>query len=154
VVLPALTEKAVPEIPASMVAPGGAERILVVDDEAMLAEMTMTLLKRLGYTVTVRTSSWDALDLFRQAPQSFDMVITDQTMPQMTGIELAQAMLAIRPQLPIILCTGYSNKISENKIKACGIKGLLMKPFSRNNIADLIRRILNEETDKKKLYLQ
>ncbi|HBG21168.1 MAG TPA: hypothetical protein DDY32_18350 [Desulfobulbaceae bacterium] len=148
VTLPALKEQAISEVKTNASVPVGKERILFIDDESMLAEMSRTMLARLGYTVTVRTDSLEALNTFRQAPEAFDLVITDQTMPHMTGIELARTMLQIRPQLPIILCTGYSNLISEDKVKATGIRGFALKPLTRKNIAELIRQVLGrEETD-------
>jgi len=88
----------------------GKERILLIDDEEILVEMGRTMLERLGYKVTVRTSSIDALVTFQNQPDKFDAVITDQTMPVMTGIDLARRVLQIRPDIPIVLCTGYSSR--------------------------------------------
>jgi CheY-like chemotaxis protein len=121
----------------------GNERILLIDDEEILAEMGKTMLERLGYFVTVRRNSLEALDTFQSQPDQFDLVITDQTMPSMTGIDMARRMLQIRPGMPIILCTGYSSLISEDKAKSYGIKGFAMKPLSKKDIAQLIREVLD-----------
>ena len=102
------------------------------------------LLERLGYRVTVKNSSVEALSIFQSAPNHFDLVITDQTMPNMTGFDIARRMLQIRPGMPIILCTGYSALISEEMAKAEGIKGFIMKPFTQVVIAALLRTVLDE----------
>ena len=95
--------------------PHGNERILFVDDEEAVIAFGKRMMELLGYTVTATTSSTDALELFRQNPSGFDLVITDQTMPKITGSELATNFLEIRPDIPIILCTGYSSIIDEEK---------------------------------------
>ena len=123
----------------------GTDRILLVDDERILAEMARRMLERMGYAVTVRTNSIEALTTFRNQSDAFDLVITDQTMPGITGIDLARRMLQIRPDLPIILCTGYSSQITEEKVRSYGIKGFAMKPLSKNNFTELIRKILDEQ---------
>ena len=120
----------------------GSESILFVDDEAMLVDLSSQLLKRLGYSVTACTSSLEALSRFRAAPAEFDLVITDMTMPQMTGKELATEMLAIRPGLPIILCTGFSEIITEEAAKQAGIQAFIMKPIIMKELADTIRKVL------------
>ncbi len=120
----------------------GNERILFIDDEEILAEMSKIMLERLGYHVTVRSNSLEALTTFQNQPDAFDLVITDQTMPGMTGSDLARRILQIRPFMPIILCTGYSSLISEEKAKSLGIKGFAMKPLGRKSIAVLIREVL------------
>ncbi|MGE4559249.1 MAG: PAS domain S-box protein [Desulfobulbus sp.] len=123
----------------------GKERILLVDDEEMLAEMERTMLERLGYQVSVRTNGRDALALFQETPDAFDAVITDQTMPGMTGIDLARNLLQKRPELPIILCTGYSSLINEQRARSHGIKGFAMKPMSNKGLAQLLRNVLDGE---------
>ena len=120
----------------------GHERILFIDDEVMLAEMGKIMLERLGYKVTVRTGSVEALAAFEKQPEQFDAVITDQTMPGLTGVELARRMLRIRPDIPIILCTGYSNLVNEEQAKTIGIKGFIMKPIAKRDIAQLLRKVL------------
>jgi two-component system, cell cycle sensor histidine kinase and response regulator CckA len=142
--LPAQPEQIVPEKIEKNEIPVGTEQILFIDDDEILAKMGQTMLERLGYKVTVQMSSIDALTTFKAQPENFDMVITDQTMPGMTGIDLARRMLQIRPDLPILLCTGYSSQVSEEKVKACGIKGFAMKPLARKDIALLIRKVLDE----------
>jgi PAS domain S-box-containing protein len=123
---------------------GGSERILFVDDEPPLAELTKQLLERLGYQVTIRTSSIEALELFRSQPEEFDMVITDMTMPHMTGDRLALELMSVRPELPVVICTGYSEKITEDLLKRGNIKALILKPIIRNELLVSIRNILDE----------
>ncbi|MCK5231547.1 MAG: PAS domain S-box protein [Desulfobulbaceae bacterium] len=125
--------------------PTGNERILFVDDEQILADLGKQLLGRLGYTVTASTSSIEAIEMFRKQPNQFDLVITDQTMPEMTGADLAQEILAIRPNIPIILCTGYSSILSKEKALALGIRAYVMKPMAKKDIAPLIRKVLSSE---------
>lgn len=104
------------------VLPDGSEQILVVDDEGVIVKMLATILERFGYAVTAMTDSGEALAQIRTHPDRFDLVITDQTMPKMTGAELAQEILYIKPEMPIILCTGYSSVVSEEAALAIGIK--------------------------------
>ncbi len=126
----------------------GIEHILFIDDEEMLAEMGKTMLERLGYRVTVETNSIEALKTIQNHPDRFDLVITDQTMPGMTGSDLARRILQIRPKLPIILCTGFSNQISEEKARIYGIKGFAMKPLAIKDLATLVRKGLDGEKPK------
>lgn len=123
--------------------PAGSERILFIDDEEILAEMGRDILERLGYQVTVRTNSLTALETFQNQPEQFDVVITDQTMPGMTGTELARKMMLIRPDIPVILCTGYSSVVSEARAKSLGIREFALKPLSKKDIAALIRKVLD-----------
>jgi CheY-like chemotaxis protein len=109
----------------------------------MLIELSKVMLERLGYRVTTRTSSIEALTTFRNQPESFDLMITDQTMPGLTGVDLARLMLQIRPDLPIILCTGYSTLISEEKAESLGIKGFALKPLTKKDMGFLIRKVLD-----------
>ena len=143
--LPSLLKKIEPEAKSVELIPVGTERILFIDDEEMLAKMGRTMLERLGYSVTVRMSSIEALTTFKNQPDAFDLVITDQTMPGMTGIDLARSLMQIRPGIPIILCSGYSNLISEEKARLIGIRGFALKPLAKNQIALHIRRVLDEE---------
>ena len=144
VYLPIIPDTALSEIKSAApdLTPVGNEHILYIDDEEILAEMGKTMLERLGYRVTARTSSLEALATFQNQPDQFDLVITDQTMPGMTGVDLARRMLQIRPGMPIILCTGFSTLITEDKAKSLGIKGFAMKPLARKDIAALIRKVL------------
>jgi PAS domain S-box-containing protein len=125
--------------------PGGSERILFVDDEAVLAELGNVMLTSLGYRITSRTSSIEALEAFRAHPHNFDLVITDMTMPNMRGDDLARELLKIRPDIPIILCTGFSEMISEEKAKTLGVRRLVMKPIFKENIARVILEVLDKE---------
>jgi PAS domain S-box-containing protein len=123
-------------------APSFRGKILFVDDEDILVELGQALLERIGYEVTVRTNSIEALATFQNDPHRFDAVITDQTMPGITGLDLARRMLRIRPDLPIILCTGYSNLVNEAQAKAWGIQGFAMKPLTKKKIAALLNTVL------------
>ncbi len=141
--LPVIEKGELPKIEAVEPTPVGKERILFIDDEEILAEMGKDMLERLGYHVTVRKSSLEALETFQNQAYQFDIVITDQTMPGMTGVDLARRMLQIRPDIPIILCTGYSSIISEEKAKSFGIKEFALKPLLKKDIASLIRKVLD-----------
>ncbi len=121
----------------------GHECILVVDDEEPIAEMISKILGRLGYEVVTRTSSIEALELFRKEPKKFDLIITDMTMPNMTGKELTQRIREIRRDIPIILCTGFSELVSEQEAKIMGIQAFIMKPVLKGEMARTIRRILD-----------
>ena len=125
--------------------PEGRERILFVDDEVLLLEMNNDMLERLGYDVIVKQSSSEALEAFQHQPDNFDLVITDQTMPGMTGLDLARRMLQIRPNIPIILCTGHSALVNKDVARAQGIKEFALKPITISSIAKLIRKVLGEE---------
>jgi len=122
---------------------GGSERILFVDDEKMLTDIGQKVLERLGYNVVSRTSSIEALELFKAKPKDFDLVITDQTMPNMTGDVLAKELMRIRPDHPVIICTGYSQVIDSERAKDKGIRAFVMKPILINEIAAAIRRVLD-----------
>ena len=124
------------------IAPVGQERILFVDDEPSIAEMGKAMLSGLGYRVTARTSPLEALEEFRSRPDGFDLLITDQTMPKMSGVQLAQEARKIRPGLPVILCTGYSAAIGEERALEQGIGHFLMKPLTMRVLADTVRKAL------------
>jgi len=124
--------------------PTGKERVLFVDDESSLIELGERILVYLGYQVTTRTSSIEALELFRAKPDDFDLVVTDYTMPNMTGGELAKHILAIRPEMPIVLCTGFSEVFTEEKAKVLGIQGYVMKPISIHDLAKICRSALDQ----------
>ncbi|MCP3888029.1 MAG: response regulator [Desulfobulbaceae bacterium] len=141
--IPVIDEELLPEIEDIKPTPVGRERILFIDDEEILAEMGKNMLERLGYHVTVRNSSIEALETFQNQPDLFDLVITDQTMPGMTGADIAGRMIQIKPDIPIILCTGYSTIISEEKAKSIGIKEFALKPLSKKDIAVLIKKVLD-----------
>ena len=128
--------------------PTGTERILLVDDEALIAKMSSQVLERLGYAVTTRTSSVEAYELFKSKPNDFDLVITDMTMPNMTGDKLATELMRIRSNIPIILCTGYSKKISEEIASKLGIRAFAYKPIVKADLAKTIRKVLDEDRTK------
>ncbi|OEU80238.1 MAG: hypothetical protein BA872_06220 [Desulfobacterales bacterium C00003060] len=142
--LPLAERELEPEVETEKTVPTGDERILFIDDEQVLANMGKQMLDRLGYEVASRTSSIEALELFRAQPDRFDLVITDMTMPNMTGEKLAAEIMNIRPDIPIILCTGFSKHISEEKAKEMGIRAFIMKPLARRDLADTIRKVLDE----------
>ncbi len=125
--------------------PTGTEQILFVDDEKFLVDIGKELLEDLGYKVEAMNSSIDALDVFRSQPYKYDMVITDLTMPKMTGEKLAEKIKKIRPDIPIILCTGFSMRITHENIKEKGINSLLMKPLTIHELSNTIRGILDGE---------
>jgi len=114
-----------------------------VDDEAVLIALQKGMLERLGYQVTSRSSSIEALEAFRANPHKFDMVITDMAMPNMSGDKLAVELIKIRTDIPILLCTGFSTIMSEEKALSIGIKGFLMKPITISDLDKKIRQVLN-----------
>ncbi|HME44578.1 MAG TPA: PAS domain S-box protein [Syntrophorhabdales bacterium] len=120
----------------------GSQRILFVDDEEILVEMGKTMLERLGHKVVGQTDSAQALRAFAEHPDEFDLVITDQTMPKMSGVTLAEKLLQMRPDIPIILCTGYSDLVSRKTAQATGIRELMTKPIARKEMAEVIERVL------------
>ena len=122
----------------------GSERILFVDDEVVLGKLVTRMLEPLGYTLVTKTNGMEALDLFRNDPDRFDLVITDLTMPFITGDKLAREMIKIRPDIPVILCSGYSEKISDEKIKEIGIRTVLLKPIVSKDMSRIVRQVLDE----------
>ncbi len=143
--LPAIEKRLEPEARIEKPIPKGTEHILFVDDEEPLVKMGKQLLEPLGYEVTTRISSIDALDLFKARPETFDLVITDMTMPNMTGDELAQKLMAVRPDIPVIICTGFSTRITKEKAKIMGIRGLVSKPILKRDLAVTIRNVLDNK---------
>ena len=129
--------------PEPGVLPMGTERILVVDDEAPLAKMITRMLEKLGYTVVSTTSSAEACRLFQIQPDRFDLVITDMAMPDMAGDQLARKVFSIRPDMPIILCTGYSDRIDEESAAALGVAAYCMKPVAAETLAQTVRKVLD-----------
>jgi PAS domain S-box-containing protein len=124
----------------------GHGNILFVDDEEWLVEMWQEILENMGYKVFPHTVSQEALEEFRAEPQKFDLVITDQTMPHLTGFDMGVEMLKIRPGLPIVLCTGYSEVVTAEKAKTAGIREYVMKPLSISELTGAIRRALGTES--------
>jgi CheY-like chemotaxis protein len=123
--------------------PRGRESILVVDDEEDIVVAAKILLEQLGYRVTVFTGTREALEAFRAQPDGFDLVLADQTMPHLTGLELAGELLKMRPGLPIVICTGYSQTLTPEKAKALGVRDLLAKPLLPQKLAESVRRELD-----------
>jgi two-component system, cell cycle sensor histidine kinase and response regulator CckA len=146
VYLPLLREEAV-EIPqeADSNIVLGKERILFVDDTKALVDLGEMMLTGLGYEVEGRTSSLEALELFRARPERFDLVITDMTMPNMTGLEMAHELIRIRPDIPIILCTGFSELVTPDTANDWGLKEVIMKPIVKSQISASIRRVLDQK---------
>ena len=124
--------------------PTGDEQILLIDDEETLIDLGSNMLTKLGYRVVARTSSLEAVEEFKSNPQKFDLIISDMTMPSMTGDVLAEKIMQIRSDIPIIICTGFSEQLSDEKINTLGIKGLLMKPLTIRELAKTVRKVLDE----------
>ena len=123
----------------------GNERILLVDDEEQILLMAESILQELGYEVTLAENGLEALEVFRAAPQNFDLVITDQAMPHMTGIELLKELLKIRPDLTVVSSSGFSESISGENYREYGFKGFIMKPYLIRELSQIIRDALEEE---------
>jgi CheY-like chemotaxis protein len=124
--------------------PTGNERILYVYDEVSIAQLGKLRLEGLGYSVQEATDPRKALEIFQANPYGFDLVITDMAMPDMTGDQLVSEILKIRPDMPIMLCTGYSENISEEKAYELGISAFVMKPINRAELAVRVRKVLDE----------
>jgi CheY-like chemotaxis protein len=125
--------------------PTGSERILFIDDEEVLLEIGGQMLELLGYEVVTKISSEQALEMFRKQPDQFDLVITDMTMPHMTGDKFARELMKIRPHISVILCTGHSTLVLEEKAKDIGIRAFVMKPLVMRNLAETVRKVLDEK---------
>ncbi len=126
--------------------PTGNERILFVDDEEALVDSSRRMLTRIGYTVVASNNGAEALELFQSNPDNFDLVITDTTMPNMTGVQLSEELLKICPDIPIIICTGHSDLITQGKLDKLGIREYVMKPFDKREMAETIRRVLDNKS--------
>ncbi|MDD2735053.1 MAG: response regulator [Desulfuromonadaceae bacterium] len=142
ILLPKISDEITHELPDDESFCGGSERILFVDDEKVLAELGQELLEMLGYSVTSATNSFNALACFRARPDAFDLVITDMTMPGLTGRELARELLAIRPDIPIIMCSGFTESVNSSDAREPGVSEFLMKPYVTSRMAQVIRRVL------------
>ena len=148
VLFPVVEKQADSEIETDEELPTGNERILFVDDEESMVYVGRYILERLGYQVEAQTSPVQALKLFQANPDQFDLVITDMTMPKMTGDQLAKEILKIRPDIPTILCTGFSEKMDEEKTKEIGIRQYIEKPLERRVLAKLVRKVLDNKKDE------
>ena len=123
----------------------GTGRILFVDDEEGLLESGRKILEHLGYHVVFTTSAANALEIFSHDPDAFDLVLTDMTMPRMTGLELSASIHEIRPHIPIVLCTGFSSEIVAERMKDAGISDVVMKPMVPHELADVVHHALSPD---------
>ena len=149
VLFPVIDEEVKGEGETSQTPAKGGDRMLFVDDERTLAKLGEEILGRLGYEVISTTSSMEALALFRIKSDQFDLVITDTTMPDMTGDRLARKLIEIRPDIPIILCTGYSEGISQKGAMAIGVRAFVVKPVVKSVRAETVRSVLDRDAPNK-----
>lgn len=147
VLLPTIAGSAPLETEDSPSLPRGTEQILVVDDEPLLAQALKQMLERLGYAVECRSNGIEALEAFRHRRETkrFELVVTDLTMPYMTGVELAEELMKLEPDIPILLCTGFSEKMDALMAKSFGIRGFLMKPIPQKELASMVREVLDRK---------
>jgi PAS domain S-box-containing protein len=145
ILFPLITEKPITENQTIQDIPKGNETILFVDDEISIIKMVQRMFEHLGYKVETATMPQEALDRFSLNPDHFDLVITDMTMPQMTGVQLSEKLMDIRPDIPIIICTGYSELVDEEKAKELGLAAYVMKPIDMQETAQAIRKILDKK---------
>jgi CheY-like chemotaxis protein len=120
----------------------GKSRILFIDDEKNMVKLMNDVLAKLGYSVTALTSAVEALEIFKNSPGEFDLIITDQSMPDITGLALAEKILKIRPEIPVILCTGFMEVPLPGKCEKIGIKEILEKPVSIRKIGETIKKVI------------
>jgi len=146
VLFPVVSDEPVMEAkPSSDKIPRGNETILFVDDEESITIMIRQMLERLGYQVETQLNPEEALELFKSKPQDIDLVITDMTMPQMTGVSLSKKLKTVRSDIPVIICTGHSSLIDEDKAKELGIDAFAIKPIVKKDIAKAIRKVLDNK---------
>ena len=131
--------------------PGGKESILLVDDEFMIADTMKIMMEQLGYKVKAFTESTRALEIFESNPEAFDLVITDMTMPKMTGDLLAARIQEIKENTPIIICTGFNSKVDSDRLKGRGIREVLTKPVRTTTLAKAIKDVFNGRTKDRRL---
>jgi len=143
ILLPIVEGKPIPETIIDEYLPTGKERILFVDDEEPIVVVVRLMLERLGYKVETRMEPIEALDLFRSKPDQFDLVVTDMTMPHMTGDKLTKEILKIRSDIPVILCTGFSEKVNGKKAKEIGVADYIEKPLAKRDLALIVRQVLD-----------
>jgi CheY-like chemotaxis protein len=142
------SDEATAEIQAAVTPSGTGERVLFVDDEAPLANLGKAILERLGYSVDARTNVLEALELIRSEPGRFDLVIADQTMPSMTGIDFARQIRLIRSDLPIVLTTGYVGQLKIEQLRPMGIRELLPKPPTIRTLGEVVHRVLADKAKR------
>jgi PAS domain S-box-containing protein len=153
ILIPALESAVQDDIALQKPVPMGSETILFVDDEAMIVDIAKPMLTSLGYRVTVRTSAMEALEAFKNNPDGFDLVITDLTMPKMSGLDLAEKILQIRPGLPIVLCTGFGASMNEEQVVRRGVRGIIFKPILRHDMATVLTNIKKWKATPKKVWI-
>ena len=142
VYLPAVSKTAAPEKENTLLLPTGKEHILFIDDEKDVVDLGKDLLEKLGYNVSAKTCPIKALDSFRDHPEKYDLIITDMTMPKLTGEKLAMECLKIRPEIPIMHCTGFSSSITPQMAYEIGIKDFLIQPISLKDMAISVRKVM------------
>ncbi len=140
--LPNIDSEVIPPVQEDIPIETGRGNVLLVEDEESLAGLGKLMIEQLGYSVEIHTSSLHALESFKSSPQKFDVVISDQTMPTLTGEGLARKLLEVQSDLPIILCTGYSHTMTSEKAKAMGIRAFLMKPIQMRELATILHEVL------------
>ncbi|MDA3894989.1 MAG: response regulator [Desulfobacteraceae bacterium] len=148
VLFPLTKEQVEIKTEASDALPAGTERILCVDDEASLVKLLKQILERQGFEVVGETSSKRALKLFKDEPDKFDLIITDMAMPEMPGDRLVRELIKIKPNIPIIVCTGFSDRMNEEKAIDLGISAYAAKPVGKSDLLEMVRKVLNEAKDK------
>jgi DNA-binding NtrC family response regulator len=144
---PVLTDQAETTLIKPVSYQGGTERILFVDDEEVLTKVGLEMLKDLGYDAVGATNPLEAMEIFKSRPDGFDLLITDMTMPHLTGDELTKAILQYRPDIPVIICTGFSKFMTGERASALGIRALLMKPVTVEKLSRTIRDVLDRPAD-------
>ena len=148
---PKIEKKAKPVPPAFIPSVEGKERILFIDDDKEIAKMGKDILEGYGYRVESKNCSTEALETFRERPDKFDLIITDMIMPKMTGEELAEECMRVRPDIPIILCTGYNEEVYNETAMKIGIKEVIMKPVNGRNLANAIEKVLRENVESQEI---
>jgi len=146
ILLPCRNDSAIRKSEAIETSLLGSEHILIVDDEPVIVSMYAKSLEKRGYKIYSCTNPHEALDRLQKTPDQFDLVVTDYSMPKLTGIELAQKMLTVRNDLPIILCTGFSEQVDPESLFKAGIRELIKKPVLQRELAQTIRTVLNKNT--------
>jgi CheY-like chemotaxis protein len=147
--LPLIQEVSKENIETKRNLPTGSEKILVVDDEPNIINLYSSMLEMLGYRVVVVSNALAALEIFRKEAASFDLVMTDMTMPKLTGDKLTQEIRKVRPEIPVILCTGFSEKLDTNLLTTLEINAFLEKPLTMADMAQKIRQVLDQQPLKK-----
>ncbi len=146
VFLPRIPEQVLPTKEQPLSALKGHGRLLIVDDETELVELEKEMVERLGYSATAVSESGAALAIFRENPDKYDLVLTDQTMPDMTGIDLARKLISVRPDIPVVLITGYRDVVDMESAREAGVKAVVGKPMSRAEMGKTIKEVLTPDS--------